>query len=229
MLSHPPFDVRSFAMGHCYLKRDAETVRRLTLLVAAVALAALAAGMVSRTPTAQPNPEIHEACRPDRDKIPARDLPGTVNVENCPVGERVITDHGVGTVLPVPGESIYVDSLTATGSQELEVTRYRDGALKLEHVGDESEGAQDEPEISAASSLGECSDRAYYSADRRMESTLSWYFNRRTTPKELTLKVALAPSAEVARTSCTRGAVATAGIAYRRGSRTRERPLPTLS
>jgi len=165
---------------------------RLTLLVAALALATLAAGTISRAPTSQPNPEIYEDCRPDKGAIPAPDLPGTVNVENCPVGERVITDNGVGTVLPAPGESIYVDALTAAGPQELEVTRYLDGTLKLEHVGDESDGTQDEPEISAAaSSPGECSDRTYNDADRRVESTLPWYFNRRTTPQELTQKAAI--------------------------------------
>jgi hypothetical protein len=116
-------------------------------------------------------------------------LPGTVNVENCPIGERKITDNGVGTVLPAPGESIYVDALTPAGAQELEITRYRDGTLELEHVGDESDGAQDEPEISASSSSpGECSDRAYNDADRRVEETLPWYFNRSTTPDELTQK-----------------------------------------
>jgi hypothetical protein len=125
-------------MGHL------ESVRRLTFL------AALAVAVISRTPTAQTNPKIHEACRPDRDTIPAPDLPESVEVNDCPVGERVITDHGVGTVLPAPGESIYVDALTTTGSQELEVMRYRDGTVELEHVGDESEGARSEPEISPA-------------------------------------------------------------------------------
>jgi hypothetical protein len=167
-------------------------VRRLTLLVAALALATLAAGTVSRAPTSQPNPEIYEACRPDRGTISAPNLPATVNVENCPIGERKITDNGVGTVLPAPGESIYVDALTTAGPQELDVTRYRGGTLELEHVGDESEGAQDEPEISAAAtSPGECSDRAYNDADRLVDETLAWYFNRSTTPQELTRKAAL--------------------------------------
>jgi hypothetical protein len=167
-------------------------VRRLTLLVAALTLAALAAGTISRAPTSQPNPEIYEACRPDRGAISAPDLPGTVNVENCPIGERKITDNGVGTVLPAPGESIYVDALTPAGAQELEVTRYRDGTLKLEHVGDESDGAQDELEISAAaSSPGECSDKAYNHLDHIVDKTLQRYFNRITTPDELTQKATL--------------------------------------
>jgi hypothetical protein len=79
--------------------------------------------------------------------------------------------------------------VTTTGAQELEVTHYRDGTVELEHVGDESEEAQVRPEISpAANSLSECSDRKYsllgYKVDE--ESPLSWYFNSKTTPKELT-------------------------------------------
>jgi hypothetical protein len=184
-------------MGLRYLKRDGETARRLTLLVAALALAALAAGMSSGTPTAQPNPGILEACRPDRETISAPNLPGTVNVENCPVGGRVITDNGVGTILPASGESIYVDALTETGSQELEVTRHRDGTLELGHVGDESEDTGDDSEFAAAAgSPGECSDKAYNDADRRMDSredrTRSWwYYNLNTTPDELTRKAAV--------------------------------------
>jgi hypothetical protein len=183
-------------MGHRYLKRDLDTARRLTLLVAALALATLAAGMISGTPTAQQNPQILEACRPYRETISAPDLPGTLNVEDCPVGGRAITDNGVGTVLPASGESIYVDALTKTGSQELEVTRYRDGTIELEHVGDESGETGDDSEFSAARSQGECSDRAFNDADRRMDSredaTLSWwYFNRNSTPDELTRKAAV--------------------------------------
>jgi hypothetical protein len=183
-------------MGLRYLKRDEVTARRLTLLFAALALAALAAGTISRTPTAEPNPQILEACRPDRETVSAPNLPVTLNVENCPVGGRAITDNGVGTALPASGESIYVDALTKTGSQELEVTRYRDGTLELEHVGDESEETGEDSEFSAARSQGECSDRAYNDADRRMASredpTLSWwYFNRNSTPDELTRKAAV--------------------------------------
>src|SRR5215211_8472446 len=75
--------------------------------------------------------------------------------------------------LPDPGESIYVDALTTTGSQELEVTRYRDGKIELEHVGDESGYALSEPERSrAASSPGECRDRAFTNLDYRVSKSL---------------------------------------------------------
>ncbi len=165
-------------------------MRRLTLLAAAFALAVLAAGMVVQAPTAQTTSP--EACRSNQAVIPAAELPERVDLDHCPIGGSVITDHGVGTVLPAPGESIYVEALRTDGSQELQVTRYRDGTVELEHVGDESAAAQDELEIGVAgSSPGECADRAYTNLNYRVEFDLRWYFNRNTTPDELSSKGAL--------------------------------------
>jgi hypothetical protein len=197
-------------------------VRRLALIAAAFSLAALVVGIIARSPTAQTTgPELLEACRPGERTIAAPDLPETVELEECPVGGRVITDNGVGTGLPAPGESIYVDSLTTTGVQELEVTHYRDGTMELEHVGDEAEDAQVEPEISpAATSPGECSDRAYNNADRKVESTLSWRFNLKTTPNELARRDAMRAihkgGANITKTrnSCRLGDRVPAGLSY---------------
>ena len=76
-------------------------MRRLALLAAAFALATLAAGMVVQAPTAQT--ASPEACRSEQAVIPATELPETVDLEDCPIGGSVITDNGVGTVLPAPG------------------------------------------------------------------------------------------------------------------------------
>ncbi|MCA1848811.1 MAG: hypothetical protein LC704_07475, partial [Actinobacteria bacterium] len=115
-----------------------------------------------------------------------------VDLDECPIGGSVITDHGVETDLPAPGEGIYVEALTTEGPQELQVTRYRNGTVELEHVGDETAEAQDELEVGVAgSSPGECSDQAYTNAPYRVEFNLRWYFNRNTTPDELSSKSAL--------------------------------------
>jgi hypothetical protein len=165
-------------------------VRRLALLAAAFALAALAAGMVVQAPTAQT--ESPEACRSNQAVIPASTLPETVDLDACPIGGSVVTDNGVGTVLPAPGEGIYVEAITTEGSQELEVTRYRDGTVELEHVGDETAEAQDELEVGVAGSgQGECSDRASTNAPYRVEFNLRWYFNPKSTPDELSSSGAL--------------------------------------
>ena len=166
-------------------------MRRLILLCAAIVLAAFAVLMLARTPAAQTNGGTYEACRSDKATIPAAGLPETVRLENCPVGERVIRDHGIGTVLPAPGQSIYVDSYTTEGSQELEVARYRNGTVELKYVGDETEAALSEPEIGAASSPGECSDGAYNDLNRKVKGDLLWHFNPRTTPDELSRKGAV--------------------------------------
>jgi hypothetical protein len=160
----------------------------LILLSVAIALAAFAVGAIARTPAAETNQGTYGACRSDRAALPAASLPETVRLANCPVGERVITDHGIGTVLPAPGEGIYVDSLTTEGSQELQVTHYMDGTVELKYVGDE---AQSEPEIGTASSPGECSDGAYDDLNRKVKGYLLWHFNPRTTPDELTRKGAV--------------------------------------
>jgi hypothetical protein len=171
-------------------------VRRLTLLAAALALAALAVGVVSGSPTAQTDPEVYEACRPGRDKIPAPDLPETVEMENCPIGERVITDHGVGTVLPDAGEGVYAEALTPTGAQELEVTHYRDGTVELDHVGNDSGGETASAPASsrepvARGSPGECADRAFNSLGYRVNQGLRYRFKLSSTPRNLARAAAI--------------------------------------
>jgi hypothetical protein len=146
--------------------------------------------MIARSPTAQTDPEVYEACRPDRDTIPSPALPETVEMENCPIGERVITDHGAGTVLPDPGEGVYTEVLTTTGAQELQVTRYEDGTVEFEHVGNDSDDeAASSPalsrELAARGSPGECADPAFNSLSYRVSRGLGYRFNRSTTPRNL--------------------------------------------
>ena len=166
-------------------------MRSLVLICATFALAVLVVGVIARAPVAQTNGGTYEACRPGEDTISASALPETVELEDCPIGGRTITDNGVGTVLPAPGWSIYVDSLTTEGSQELEVTRYRDGTVELQYVGDETEAVRGEPEIGTAGGPGECSDGAYNDLSRKVKGDLRWYFNPKTTPDELSRKGAV--------------------------------------
>jgi hypothetical protein len=161
-------------------------VQRPAVLAGTLALAVLAVGMIAGAPLAQTSPGIYEACQGDKETIVADDLPAAVEEARCPVAGRMITDNGVGSVLPGPGESLHVEALTTAGAQELEITRYADGTIQLEHVGDDSEAAQTEPEFgTAASGSGECSDEAYADGSAKVKSTLSYYFNRSTTPREL--------------------------------------------
>ncbi len=200
-------------------------MRHLTLLAAALALAVLAVAVIARSPTAQTDPKVYEACRPDRDKIPAPELPETVEMENCPIRERVITDHGAGTVLPDPGEGVYTEVLTTTGAQELEVTHYQDGTVEFEHVGNDSDDETvNAPALSrklvARSSPGECADPAFNSLGYRVSESLSYRFNRSTTPRNLrpaeTIKAIRRGGANVTGTdnSCHLGDRVPVGFAY---------------
>lgn len=85
-------------------------MRRLALLCAALALAVLEVGVTSRAPTAQTTGL--EACRSESGPISAAALPETLDLEDCPIGGRVIADNGVRTVLPAPGQGVYVEALT---------------------------------------------------------------------------------------------------------------------
>ncbi len=168
--------------------RGRRPIRTLILLSAAIALFAIALATTTRTPAAQTSEGTYEACRSGEETISAPALPETIELGRCPVGERVIRDNGIGTVLPAPGQSIYVEAYTTTGSQELEVTRYEDGTLELEHVGDETEAAQREPEFGVEGGPAPCADDHYNNLDRKVYADLKWYFNPRTIPGELSRK-----------------------------------------
>jgi hypothetical protein len=96
-------------------------------------------------------------------------------------------DDGVGSDLPDPGEGVYAEALMPDGAQELEVYRYRDGTVEFDHVGDDSESAGITP---LAKAPGECRDAAYADWGYRVNSTLSYSFNRSSTPPELSADAA---------------------------------------
>ncbi len=52
-------------------------MKRLTIFAAALALAVGIVGMLARSPMAQTDAGVYEACEPQRDRIDAAALPGT--------------------------------------------------------------------------------------------------------------------------------------------------------
>lgn len=167
-------------------------VRGPILLITALTLAVLTVVIVTGASSAQTKLQTYDACQPGEDTITASRLPEAVSLQRCPVGERVIRDNGVGTVLPDPGQSVFVDATTTEGFQELEVTRYKDGTVDLNHVGDESEDAQTSPDlVTAASGPSECSDRAFNLRDYKAFVVLRGYFNTNSTPNGLSRRAAV--------------------------------------
>ncbi len=162
----------------------------LVSLMAAAALLVFSATAEGEQ-TERTSPQVYEACKGGKE-IPAADLPNRVDLERCPAEEKVIVDNGIGTVMPDPGEGVYVHAMTVAGGQELTVTRYRDGTVELDQVGDESDEAQTDPEMVAmASGPSQCDDSEYTPRRVRVNWTLGWYYNKRTTPSELSRKAAV--------------------------------------
>ena len=128
-------------------------------LVAALALAAVAVGILAGSLVAQPSPRVYKACDSVRVKIEASVLPEVVDQDLCPVAGRTIEDHGAATVVPKPGESVFSEAMSPEGNQQLVVINPPGDRLLLREVG--SEGAQEEFDTLAtrAGSPAACSDR----------------------------------------------------------------------
>jgi hypothetical protein len=160
-------------------------VSRLIILVAALALAAAAVGILAGSLVAQPGTRVYKACEPDRVKIDAAVLPEVVDQDLCPVAGRTIEDHGAATVVPEPGESVFSEAMSPEGNQQLVVINPPGDRLLLREVG--REGAQEESGTLAtrAGSPTACSDPHYYSWNMRLNHYIRWYFNAKSTPSRM--------------------------------------------
>ena len=161
-------------------------MRRLLASGLALALAVLAVTTLARTPEAQTNDRVLEACAPGQETIDARALPAAVvSPERCPIAGREIRDGGVGSDVPPAGESVHAEVLTKTGAEELEIGRREDGAVELGSVGEDAEAPGGN--LARSGSPGECSDPEYTDGERRVpeDSPLRYKINRRSTPSEL--------------------------------------------
>lgn len=151
---------------------------------------AFAAAMVGMLAPAAQTEDVLDACEPGKQEIEAAALPGVVQPGECPIEGRRIVDGGVGSVVPGPGEGVYAEILTTSGTQELEVRRREDGAIELEHVGDDPGGAAVGGSVRLAGGPGECSDPAYTDLSYRVDSSLHYRINVRSTPPEISRRSA---------------------------------------
>ena len=169
-------------------------MRRLLASGLALALAILAVTTLARTPEAQSADRVLEACEPEKQEIDAQALPATVEPGECPAKGRRISDGPVGSVLPPPGQTVYAEVLTTSGAQELSVRRLPDGAIELDHVGEEL--PEDETEASATEGSGRAADRegchssAYADWDYKVVDEITYNFNHSTTPRNLSRREA---------------------------------------
>ena len=154
---------------------------RLITFAAALALAVVAVGILAGSPMAQTGPRVYEACEPDRGNIDAAILPEVVDQDLCPVAGRTIVDHGAGTVVPEPGESVFAEAMSPEGNQQLVVINPPGDRLLLQEVGSEDEQQESGP-LATRGGPSACSDSHYYSWNTRLNSYIRWYFNAGTTP-----------------------------------------------
>lgn len=178
------------------------------------------------------------ACDESKDVLRAADLPETLDLDRCPIGERKIVDNGIGSVVPAPGQSVHAEILTKTGSQELEITHNTDGTIDLGEVGDDTASnreAETAPVESQAlsSSPSECRDRAFSNNGYRVVGGLKYYYNRSSTPSELSRKAATANinrggrNIVTTRNRCRMGDRVSAGIGYGGNTRGGAQVSPT--
>ena len=155
-------------------------MKLLTVLAAALALATVVTGMSIQTSSAQQDARVLGACGPEEPEIDATDLPEVVEPERCPVEGRRIVDGDVESLVPSPGKGVYTEVLTTSGAQELDIARRADGAIELDHVGDEASA-----ETRAFHGANPCSDPEYTDSSWRVTSELHYRVNLSTTPREI--------------------------------------------
>ncbi len=148
----------------------------------------------SSAQTAAASQPVLDACSPGKAVIAAAELPDPAqaepgrkvfDLERCPVGERIISDAGVGSVLPERGRGVHAESLTTAGAEVLQIEHLTDGTVVLDDVGSEVGGGDDSSIQLMASSPGECQDTAFLQLSFRLYANENWFFNRSTTPPEL--------------------------------------------
>ena len=164
-------------------------MRSIFTTVGAFVLALTIVGAVGGVSEASPGAsKVLEICEKQNEKIPAKKLPSTVDLGDCPIGERRIVDNGVETVLPEPGEGVHAEVLFDDGAQELVVARQKDGKIELKEVGDDTEEQSSGNALQdyyAASGPNECRDRAYNLTRWKVYGVMRYRYNYLSTPRYL--------------------------------------------
>lgn len=194
-------------------------MRRLLASGLALALAVATVAVLAGTPAAQTGAQGPEACRPDRQGIPASDF--QEGTGSCEASGRPIVDGAAGAVLPPPGEGVYAEAPTREGAHELEVVHLQNGEIEVDHVGDESDAAaRTDPLPASARATRECRNPSYQDNDWKAVGELRYRVNLGSTPREITRSQAVTAiqraGANVAdtRNGCRMGDRVPVGLSY---------------
>jgi hypothetical protein len=169
---------------------------QLTLLLIA---AALVASAIVEPHRASAFEQQDSACTKEG-ILEARDLPRRAEKSRCDLTARTIRDAGPTILVPPPGERVYAEWLSTTGSQEFQVATEHDGTVVLDMVGEESEGESTgseggavdltEAELLAAALPSECEDKAYNHNYWTETTNFEWRFRSSTTPSGVSITAA---------------------------------------
>ena len=167
-------------------------MKRITSIVAALALACAAVAIFSGSLMAQGGPGVYEACAPAKQKIQASTLPEVLDEDRCPIEGRMIVDGGVGAVVPEPGMAISADATSTEGHEHLTVSNPRGDEIALGGVGAEPR-SEAPAELSArASGPSPCQDGYYNSRGYKIYHYNRWYANTGSVPDNVSKKRAVA-------------------------------------
>lgn len=167
-----------------YLSRGG-TLKRITSIAAALALACTAVAMFAGSLLAQTGPAVYEACAPEKREIRAGGLPEVVDEDRCPVEGRVIVDGGVSAVVPEPGMTVTADATSPEGAQHLVVSNPRGDEISLDGVGAEPRSDASPDLGTRASGPSPCQDSYYNSRDAKVYNYNRWYANVGSIPDNL--------------------------------------------
>ncbi len=168
------------------------TLKRMTSIAAALALACTAVAMFAGSLMAQSGPGVYGACAPEKQKIRAGALPEVVDEERCPVEGRMIVDGGIGAVVPEPGMTITADATFTEGHQHLVVSNPRGDEISLGGVGSESRSEASSDLRTMASGPSPCQDGYYSSRGYKVYNYNRWYANAGTIPGNISKARAVA-------------------------------------
>lgn len=161
------------------------TLKRITSIAAALALACTAVAMFAGSLMAQSGPGVYGACAPEKQEIRAGALPEVVDEDRCPVEGRVISDGGIGAVVPEPGMTVTADATSTEGHQQLTVSNPRGDGVSFGDVGPESSPRDSSGLQTRASSPSPCQDGYYASRGYKVYKYNRWYANVGSIPDSL--------------------------------------------
>lgn len=161
------------------------TLKRITSIVAALALACTAVAMFAGSLLAQDGPGVYEACAPEKQEIRAAGLPEVVDEDRCPVEGRVIVDRGIGAVVPEPGMAVAADAKSPEGHQHLVVSNPTGDEISLSGVGEDAAPLAPSDLSARASGPSPCQDPYANSRGYKVYNYNRWYANVGSIPDNL--------------------------------------------